>query len=175
MASRDSAAPAAPATSDCRIVEPPNTLKAKVNLPEGGILAPELVAAAEAALGELQEEFAARAGAGVRDLKETLPRLHGAAAAADGDGLKRLYRFVFDVAGQGGSVGYPLASVVGRELCRFIDGLSGLGPRELEVIDLHLDAISVILHDRITGDGGARGAELLAGLRGVIARREQCR
>ncbi len=62
---------------------------------------------------------------------------------------------------------------VGNQLFRFIEKIDkeNAGPLELEVIDLHINAMQMVLSQKLTGDGGEIGTQLLNGLEKVIAKR----
>lgn len=63
-----------------------------------------------------------------------------------------------------------MMTVVGDQLCKFIEKLEAVGGREAAVIQLHLDALKLVIAKGMKGDGGEQGRQLLQGLRGVIAK-----
>lgn len=107
-------------------------------------------------LDKIQKSFAAlKAGAGDR-------KKH----------LADIFQIAFDIKGQGGSFDFNLMTVIGNQLCRFLDGLEeSANHGALEVIQLHIDALQVVIAQGLKGDGGAVGEQLLSGLEGVIAKR----
>lgn len=73
-----------------------------------------------------------------------------------------------ELRGQGGTFGYPLVSMFGKMLY----DLTGEGCREddnaVEIVKAHIDAMRAVLREKIVGDGGQVGRELLKALKGAI-------
>ena len=99
---------------------------------------------------------------------------HFEAASRDGAGraeaLQAIFTVAHDVKGQGGSFGYPLMTTIGNQLCRFIELTKEAGPADLAVIKLHIDALRLVIAQRMEGEGGRAGEELLRGLQAVAAK-----
>jgi len=79
------------------------------------------------------------------------------------------------ITGQGTSFGYPLISGLGSQLCHYIeDHLFPLaGERipteaELEVVRVHMEAMRLVLQQKLEGEGGPIGQKLVSGLALVI-------
>jgi hypothetical protein len=75
-----------------------------------------------------------------------------------------------DIKGQGGSFGYHLMTAVGNQLCRFIENCSTWGPAELDAVKVHIDAMKLVIAQRMEGDGGKVGENLVGGLQAVVAK-----
>jgi CheY-like chemotaxis protein len=78
-----------------------------------------------------------------------------------------------ELRGQGGTFGYPLISIFGKMLydatganCREDDNM-------VEIVRAHIDAMRAVLRDKVSGDGGMVGRELLASLKAAIRKRMQ--
>ena len=141
------------------------TLKQKPATP---VLDPAAIARADAIVAQLSERY-------VEMVSPELVRFvacwesiqHAAAADANGsssDEHEKLYRMAHDFKGHAGSYGYPLVSTIAAAVCRMIkeDALSTSAGRA--TIDRHVEAVRCIISERLSGDGGKRGAEIMAGL-----------
>ncbi len=152
-----------------QLITPPNTLKDKVGTGGPGAVDLDVLERAEQVIADL-------AGNYLEWVEEDLVKIHKALEdlkAAGGDRkaeLDRVFQIAHDMKGQGGSFGYQLITVVGNQLCRFIEPLESVGPGEIEVIKLHIDTMSLIIAQRMEGDGGKAGEALLAGLEKVAAK-----
>lgn len=154
---------------DPEIIVPPDVLKAKVGYGAGGV-DPEVLARAEAAVAGLQAEYLTWA-------QGDLERLQGAFDAGRctpdpqrAQAMRRVFEICHDIKGQGGSFGYDLMTVVGGQLCRFVEAHSSYGEREFAVVQLHIDVMRIVIGDRLVGDGGKVGQRLLNGLRAVLTK-----
>lgn len=79
---------------------------------------------------------------------------------ADPVRLKELYDMTHEARGQGGSFGFPLISVVGDSLCKYLDGLPRLKTRDLDVIRVHIMAMKAIFRQGLKGHQGELSKEL---------------
>jgi hypothetical protein len=84
--------------------------------------------------------------------------------------LDKIFKIAHDMKGQGGSFGYDLMTVLGNDLCRFVEGKKTARKVDLEVINLYVAAMQVILSKRMRGSGGAEGQKVLVGLAAVVKR-----
>ncbi|CCG40196.1 Hpt domain-containing protein [Magnetospirillum molischianum] len=84
----------------------------------------------------------------------------------DDSGLRRLFSVAHDMKGQAATFGYPLIGELGNRLCRLIEaveaGEGGLDERTR--LAALVAATGRVIRERISGDGGAVGAALLAGI-----------
>lgn len=69
---------------------------------------------------------------------------------------------------QGETFGYPLVTVIGNSLNRFTAAEAHKDDASLELVKAHIDSVSVILKNRIAGDGGEIGRELVSQLQAAI-------
>ena len=105
-----------------------------------------------------------------RDI-ETVDDAHARAVAdpaEHGAQIKRIAELAHDIEGQGGSFGYPLMSAIGESLgdcCRATDRRD---ESRLELIKAHIDAMKTVIGNRLEGDGGVLGAELVGLLRDAV-------
>ncbi len=107
---------------------------------------------------------------------EYLAKLSGLCADAMNDPAKRPRQFAeinglaHELRGQGGTFGYPLISVFGKML--FQSTMEGCPEtdNQVEIVKAHIDAMRAVLREKISGDGGEVGRELLKSLNEGIAR-----
>ena len=62
--------------------------------------------------------------------------------------------------GQGTSIGYPLVTRLGQSLCRLIAPGRAVDEAGLKVAQAHLDALKLVLDQKIAGKGGEVGDKL---------------
>ncbi|MBY0431428.1 MAG: phosphorelay protein [Rhodospirillales bacterium] len=149
-------------------IHPPNTLKSKVSYGPDGVDM-DMLEKAEAVIANLQGSY-------LEWVQEDLTKLQAlySEAAADESRRPEVFRKIFgishDVKGQGGSFGYNLMTIIGNQLCRFIEGSKATGTSEMEVIKLHIDAMRLVIGQRLEGDGGKIGDNLVRGLQAVVSK-----
>jgi hypothetical protein len=151
------------------IIDPPQTLKNKVKLGGPNAVNPEVLQRAEAVITNMADEYLQWVE---KDLVTIQKAFDGLKASPTGarEHLERIYQVSHDIKGQGGSFGYQLMTIIGNQLCRFLEHLDSAGPLEIEVVRLHIDAMRLVISRRIKDTGGAVGAQLLAGLDQVTAK-----
>lgn len=73
-----------------------------------------------------------------------------------------------ELRGQGGTFGYPMISQVGKMLY----DCTGDGCREddnaVEIVKAHIDTMRAVIREKISGDGGKIGKELIKGLKASV-------
>jgi hypothetical protein len=84
--------------------------------------------------------------------------------------LQAIYMNSLEIKGAGGTIGYDLLSAIGKSLNDFVNGVAALDRRRADVIDLHIDALYVVLANRITGRGGPTEAAVLKAFSSVRAK-----
>jgi Hpt domain len=84
------------------------------------------------------------------------------------DSFERIRRVAHDLKGQGATFGYPLVTSVAQSLHRFVSPNDNASEAQMEIIKSHVDAMRVILKDKVKGDGGQVGPVLLTGLNNAI-------
>ena len=141
------------------IITPPNMLKEKIG--GGGTTGLDFSAIkrAEAAMNVRKEEFT---GWMVEDVNKL-------ARARDTFGAKRtsetfgaLYHAAHDLSGQSATFNFPLVARVAASLCKFTDGAGTGESLPLNLIDAHVNAIKIIVRDKIKNPSDDRTATTLA-------------
>lgn len=93
------------------------------------------------------------------------------ASSQDGnakDHIRKLYDISHEIRGQGGSFGFPIISILGDSLCKYIGDQDTLDQNQLDVVGLHILAMKAVFRQGLKGENAALQAqlsELLAMLR----------
>ncbi len=149
------------------VITPPNTLRSKVR--EGGPGAVDLAVLerAEAAIADLADSY-------LEWVEEDLSKIRNAyevLRANQDDPAKHIeavFQIAHDMKGQGGSFNYDLMTILGNDLCRFIEGKTSATNTDLDVIALYIDTMKIVITKRMSGDGGPEGRKVLSGLAMVV-------
>ena len=75
--------------------------------------------------------------------------------------VNEIYAIAHNVKGQGGSFGYDFVTALGSSLCRFLRAASSCSDEDLKIVHAHLDALELAVSEDMSGDGGAKGREIL--------------
>lgn len=144
-------------------IMPPNPLiKAKSG--SGPVaMDPEVLDRAEQAVEQLSGEYLDWAQQDIDGLRQAVALARANQANAE-TAIANIYRRALDMKGQGGGFGYDLITKVGDLLTKFMDGRESISGRDFRIIEAHIDALEVVLRDRIKGGGGALGTEIVEGL-----------
>ncbi len=100
--------------SDAQFIKPPNNLrKAKIGLGPGK-MDPELIAKAEVAMAELEDDYMNWAQEDLQNLEAAFNKLRDdGPGEAQPNNLKRMFAIALDMKSQGGSFGYHMITAVG--------------------------------------------------------------
>jgi len=141
------------------LIDVPNTLLEKVTRRDDDpIDLPDL----DKVMAELGSQFVARLPAELRDIEDAFAAMRD--ARGDEEGKKKLFRLVHDLKGQAGSFDYHLITVIGNDLCRFLEHAPEMTPPRLMVVGFFIDAMKRVADKKITGDGGAFGVTMIDAL-----------
>jgi HPt (histidine-containing phosphotransfer) domain-containing protein len=103
-----------------------------------------------------------------------LSRLIGELGELAGDkrlaGWERIHRISHELKGEGGTFNYPLISVIAKSLQECTRPKTPMGDNNVKILKAHADAMQAVIKDRIHGDGGKIGQDLLEGLKEAIAK-----
>ncbi len=124
-----------------------------------------------AALAQAQAAVAAMADVYIGWVTADLVRLDEAVAgidpAAPVAGLKAAHGVAHDIKGQGSTFGYKLVTDIAAMLCRYLQRTAAEGRFDPEVIEAHVQALKTVVENRVQGDAGELGQEILTTLRDV--------
>lgn len=62
-----------------------------------------------------------------------------------------MFNVAHEIRGQGGTFGFPLISLIGDSLCKFIEDRKQISPIELEVIRVHILAMKAVFRQELRG------------------------
>ena len=152
----------------------PNTLKEKAGGGTGGKIPQipaDILEQAEQSLERAVLDFTTWA-------QEYLQNLGKLCKEARDDEVKRVSKFseinnlAHELRGQGGTFGYPLISVFGKMLYEATQEGCPITDNQVEIVKAHIDAMRAVIRDKVAGNGGQVGKELLASLKQAIQRYE---
>lgn len=137
----------------------PNTLKDRVAVLDS---AEDLSLDDRSILVDLSAQFVERLPDDIKRIEQAYENLK--ASPKDDFRSTVLFRLVHDLKGLAGTFDYPLISVIGNDLCRFLEYAEVLSPPRLQVVGFHIDAIKMVVEKRITGEPGERGLHIVNAL-----------
>jgi len=146
-----------------QIIRPPRSLQAKAEKGGAGAVDLKALAKAEEVIANLADDY-------LDWVREDFVRLESAydvmksGAGDDKQNLDALFQISHDMKGQGGSFGYDLMTSIGDHLCRLLEKVEKVGPLEIMMVRVHIDAMRVVITKELKGDGGAEGRQLMMGL-----------
>jgi len=160
--------------SDVWCFQLPNTLKERAGSDVGNgppTLPDNILAEAEESLERAVLDFAEWAQKYLANLATLCDR-----AMEEPD--KRTLQFAeinelaHELRGQGGTFGYPLISVAGKML--YESTLEGcpVTDSQVEVVRAHIDMMRAVIREKISGDGGKVGKELVQSLQAAVERHQ---
>ncbi|SDG72627.1 Hpt domain-containing protein [Roseospirillum parvum] len=162
----------APPDPNPRLIKPPRQLADKVTRTPDGVDTATLERA-EKMIASLQGSYLEWVEGDLERLQKAHDQAE-AALAAGGDptaDLKALFEVAHDMKGQGGSFNYHLITQVGAYLCRFLEQIDPPAEkRHLEIAKVHVDTMRLVVSQRLEGDGGPAGKNLIRGLEAVLAK-----
>jgi hypothetical protein len=153
--------------SEAQFVTPPNYLKMKVGA--GGI-DKEAIKEAEIAVQVLGHKMYAKWADSDLDRMRTAFDELKQTNLDDPEGVKKMLRICWDMKGLGGTFGYPLVTTITHYLSNYLEHCLNHAAAHVSaaVVSPHIDALYVVLSQKVSGDGGAIGRELVAGLEKVV-------
>ncbi|MBT7247946.1 MAG: hypothetical protein HN877_01840 [Rhodospirillaceae bacterium] len=93
-----------------------------------------------------------------------------AAPGAQDDAIEKFKELAHEMRGFGGTFDYNLITAISDQLFRVMEQFKGINAQQAMIIKLHIDSMKVVSTERIKGDGGERGEQVMSGLRSVIAK-----
>lgn len=159
-------------STDVIYFELANRLAAKVGgLPHGAEMPkidPEIMKLVESKIQDMAGDYATWIADEIVKLDRTLHELKNEGAPIR-DLINKINKYAHEMRGQGGLFGYPLITEISKSLFLFTQkGQSVVPENEFELLKAHVDAIKVVVSERVEGDGGDIGRALLSGLHAAI-------
>lgn len=152
-----------------KFINPPNTLKAKVGPPIPGGVDLDALERAEAIIANLTDSYLEWVQEDLAKIQAAYDSLPASPAITKAD-IDKVFHVAHDIKGQGGSFGYNLMTVVGNQLCRFLEKKESLSSSDVQAVKVHIDTMKLIIAQKMTGDGGPEGTKLLKGLEFLLAK-----
>jgi chemotaxis protein histidine kinase CheA len=151
---------------EAEIIQPPNTLRAKVGARFPGVDA-EAIARAEAALASLSSQFEGW----LRDETQKLEAAHREVrdAGRTPERMTALYTCAHDLKGLGTTYGYPLISRIMGSLCKLLDAPAARARVPMFLLDAHIDAVRAVVRDQIKDPAHPVGLALCQALETRVA------
>ncbi|MDF1792370.1 MAG: transcriptional regulator [Thalassobaculaceae bacterium] len=132
-------------------------------------LSPAMVEKLEQVVHKARDNFTTDIAGRLVAMRKALREI-GEAEGGDKSVLALIYANSLEIKGAGGTIGYDLLTAIGKSLNDFVTGLGELDRRRTDIIDLHIDALYVVLANRITGRGGPTEAAVLKAFSAVRAK-----
>ncbi|WP_419903411.1 hypothetical protein [Kiloniella sp.] len=151
---------------------PTNNLKPKVPS-KGGPELKDIVAKAEAALSDMESDYELWVAEDVRKISEFLASAKSN-AKNDGDGqdkyIEEIHVIGHNIKGQAATFNFPLLTSAAKSLCHFIQEDETAAGKRLDLVEAHVDAMKIIITQRIKGSGGKVGRGLITALEQAVAK-----
>ncbi len=146
-------------------ITPPSNLKDKIATGGANAVDTDALARAEEVIANMADSY-------LDWVEEDLNKIQGAydrLVAGEGDrtrDLEKVFAIAHDMKGQGGSFGFDLVTAVGNHLCRLLERIDDTTKPQTqnEAIRIHIDAMKLVISNRMRGDGGAQGSAILSGI-----------
>ena len=149
------------------IIEVPNTLKLKVSYGPYGVDA-AMLEKAEALIANLQGDFVVWVQEDLKKLQQHFDAAMALPVEERGHAMKEVFGVLHNMKGQGGSFGFPLVTQLANMLCRFMETRTSFAQAEMETVLVCMNAIRLVVAERLSGDGGTKGEKLIKGIELVI-------
>lgn len=153
---------------EVEIITPPDRLKDRISTDGANAVDMALIERAEQVFASMSDGYMEWVAKDLDNIQKVFDRVLEGRGDRAGD-LSLIFRIAHDMKGQGGSFGYQLITTVGNRLCRMLERFDGsLKPEvENEAIRIHIDAMRLVIANRMTGDGGAEGEAIMLGVQQV--------
>lgn len=152
----------------------PNRLKEKVagslKFNEGGELPKDILEKAEKALERDALDFADWAMSYIGKLSNLSQECTTKPSALRRHYFDEINLIAHELRGQGGTFGYPLISIFAKMLYDYTQPGCREDNNSIEIVKSHIDSMRAVIRDRVSGDGGQIGKDLLKALKIAIDR-----
>jgi len=153
---------------EIEIINPPNLLKDKVKTGGPGAVDAATLERADAAVANLADQYLDWVVQDLDRIVKAYEDLKAASEEAVPEKLEAIFQISHDIKGQGGSFGYDMMTSVGNQLCRLIEHADATNPKLVEAIAVHIETLKLVIAQRIKGNGGKVGEQMLTGLEQIF-------
>lgn len=146
-------------------IAPPQELKRKaVNFKRGTSLQlePEVLKKLEQVVERATDNFSIEVAEKLKELRAALEEVAGGAEAAPI--MRRIRSLSLEIKGMGTMFKYPLLTAFAKTLNDFVQDMDDPTDIQLDIIAAQIDALYVVMANRIQGGGGRTEAQLLEAL-----------
>ena len=144
---------------DAQFIPASRSLQKKAGGPRGQFSKFKLEAA-QAKINERADAFMSEIQAHVAKLREAHSQLN-TGDAAHKKAADDIAMHAREVKGLSGTFGFDLLTQIGDSLYEFAIDLTSLNDKRIELMGAHIDAIELVVNNRVIGDGGQIARELL--------------
>lgn len=124
---------------------------------------PEMLKAAEEKIQNMATDYSDWVKESIEELQQAHHRAVENPEQAP-DQFAAINTLALELRGQGGIFGYPLISQIGKSLYDISKESATITPQLLDLIDSHIDLVKVVINQKVAGDGGETGRQLLQSL-----------
>ena len=153
----------------CHFIQPPDFIKSKA-VQGRGVDLTTVEEQAQAMVSALKGEYLERVKSELAILEKAVDSIRKGAPEERGGALRTLSHISHEITGQAGTFGFELITTIGNSLCEFVAELDDPTANDLKAIEIHADAIRVVISQKIQGSGGEIGQHLLTGIEAMVAK-----
>ncbi len=161
---------------------PTNNLKPKVPS-HGGPELKDIVTSAEAALSNMESDYEIWVAEDVRKISEFLAGAKNCAKNSsksnvtnssnkgqDGEEkfIEEIHAIGHNIKGQAATFNFPLLTSAAKSLCHFIQEDEATAGKRLDLVEAHVNAMKIIISQKIKGSGGDMGRGLITALEKAV-------
>ncbi|MSP49691.1 MAG: hypothetical protein EXQ95_10245 [Alphaproteobacteria bacterium] len=157
------------------VFTPPNLLKIRASVP-GGKTLDEMVAAGSQVIASVAKGYADVAHADINEIDSIAAAMRKAPEKSD-EFRPELMRVGLNLKGQAGTMGYPLLTEVATLLTDFLDDMRKANRKladdpktALPAVQLHVEALRLLMAKDVKGKGGPTERALIDGLKRMVAK-----
>ena len=150
-----------------QFIRPPHSLGKAITGDGPARMDPALIEKAESVVKALEDDFPVWADEYLDRMRDALD-LAAADPSTTETEIQGLFTLVMDLKGQAGSFGYQMLTELGDLLKSYTEDLTELDNRSNQIIAAHIDAMQAALRQRIKGDGGDVGRQIVADLQKLV-------
>lgn len=153
--------------SDLWLFRLPNKLKEKVgggNIKGALQLPASILEEAEESLEKQSLDFAELAQKHLNNLSELIKKTNEADKSNRFPLIEEINMIAHELRGQGGTFGYPLITIFGKSLYEVTRKLTEVDDNVIQLIKAHSDSMNAVIREKISGDGGELGRDVLKSL-----------